>query len=531
MSSREECGGFALQDNSTALTRHSEQELVNRTETSQLQVSCVRQSASSSSGKLQGCLSRLDKADSACSVSVCQMSSAQGEGQSTVEKAATCLEGSSGLGSFVHAVHLKYQPNDDLAGTSDDIVIIHTSGNIKATPSGTINLPKRVSMSGQEISVAGDAACIQKMCANVMELDLMENNITSWDEVFRIIACIPHLSFLNLASNRLTSDICSLNSVRQLYFPRLTHLVLNNTGITWNVLRRLLEIFPRLVELHLDLNQYHNFGLLASALISLPHHPARYCYVTLRRLFFAHNNVTDWGEICKVGRYFPNLEYLLLSETNISSLGDPEDIPQCFPHLKSLGLGRTQLRSWDEVEKLQHFPALTDVRLSGVPFLEALPKDRRFQHTVALLPKITTLNGSKVTETEREDAERAFLRKYMDADIKPARYYELEDKYGRLDPLAKIELKPQRTVKIKVRVEDAQQRVVKEEEMDIELDQTVRALRKLLSVMAGRPVAKLALFYMDNQIEQGLERLIYLDRKLHSYGMTDGDGIVVAFKD
>ena len=38
-------------------------------------------------------------------------------------------------------------------------------------------------MSGQEISVAGDADCIEKMCANVTELDLMENDITSWEEV------------------------------------------------------------------------------------------------------------------------------------------------------------------------------------------------------------------------------------------------------------------------------------------------------------------------------------------------------------
>ena len=56
-----------------------------------------------------------------------------------------------------------------------------------------------------------------------------------------------------------------------------------------------------------------------------------------------------------------------------------------------------------------------------VPFLQALPKDKRFQHTVALLPNISLLNGSKVMESEREDAERAFIRKYMDADTKPSR--------------------------------------------------------------------------------------------------------------
>ena len=52
-----------------------------------------------------------------------------------------------------------------------------------------------------------------------------------------------------------------------------------------------------------------------------------------------------------------------------------------------------------------------------------------------------------------------------------------------------------------MRVEDADNQLVKQEEMDIELDQTVRALRKFLSLMADRPAAKIALFYMDNQVQ------------------------------
>ena len=34
------------------------------------------------------------------------------------------------------------------------------------------------------------------------------------------------------------------------------------------------------------------------------------------------------------------------------------------------------------------------------------------------------------------------------------RYYELEEKYGRLDPLAQVELKPRRTVRLKVVFDD-----------------------------------------------------------------------------
>ncbi|GFN85373.1 tubulin-specific chaperone cofactor e-like protein [Plakobranchus ocellatus] len=563
----------------------------------------VRQSLSANTAELHSRLST--DLDSGYSTSVCQISAMDPEGHFGSRPHVD----SKSLVSFVQAVNAKYQNNDDFTEATDNIVIIHTSGNIKTTASGTVHLPKHVSMSGQEISVAGDATSIQKMCARVTELDLMENNITCWDEVFNIIVCIPHLTFLNLTNNCLASDLPPLTSLMLQPLPCLTHLVLNNTGVTWEILGRLLVLFPRLVELHLGLNNYHNFGLaisssevsspsspvektpklervdeteaifsdsnpakanelsppplvskdnnatmslssthtagtdllsptpeqvVASATSSLPKSspPVPSRYPTLRRLFFSSNGIKDWREICRLGQFFPSLEYLLLSETEITELGDPEEIPKCFPHLKALGLGRTLLASWEEVEKLSSFPNLVDVRLSGVPFLEEFPKDERFQHTVALLPNIHTLNGSKIGLSEREDAERAYLRRYMDAEMKPSRYYALEKQYGRLDPLAQVELKPQKTVKIKVRVEDAEEKIVKQEEMDIELDQTVRTLRKLLSNMTGRPAGKVNLFYMDNQVTSlGLDRLIYLDRKLHSYGMADGDEIVVAYKD
>jgi hypothetical protein len=40
------------------------------------------------------------------------------------------------------------------------------------------------------------------------------------------------------------------------------------------------------------------------------------------------------------------------------------------------------------------------------------------------------LNGSEVSFTEREKAERYFLRHFLDRDEKPPRYEELEKKHG-----------------------------------------------------------------------------------------------------
>ena len=53
--------------------------------------------------------------------------------------------------------------------------------------------------------------------------------------------------------------------------------------------------------------------------------------------------------------------------------------------------------------------------------LQAVEEKLRRQQLVARLPNITRLNGSAVTESERVDAERAFIRLFMDSEEKPDR--------------------------------------------------------------------------------------------------------------
>ncbi|KAH9509282.1 hypothetical protein Btru_046669 [Bulinus truncatus] len=453
--------------------------------------------------------------------------------------------------SFVKAVHEKY--NEDATSVPDaihNIVLVPKSGPVKLTASGNIVLPRQLSMSGCEISVAGDPVLIRKMCHKVRELDLMENNITSWDEVFSIIECIPNLTFLNITKNQLTTNLPDLSS-RTL--PCLTHLVLNNTFISWGILLQLLDIFPSLEELHLSLNGFESIDLLSASLqtssvltpLSTPSSDvhmvssdsssttqssttsAVIAYPTLHKLFFIGNKVTIWQEISKLGAFFPNLTFLLLSETEIKTFEGSDMIGDLFPHLQTLGLNRTLLESWDEIAKLRLFPSLTDIRLSGIPFLEALPEIFRRQHTIALLPNILTLNGSRIGETEREDAERAYIRLFLDKEEKPLRYHELVRLHGKVDPLAKVVLKPRTHVRLKIRVEDVNLQVLKQEELDVDVTQTVRDLKKTISNIAGCPASKFHLYYLDTQVNFGPDKLRFMDRKIFSYNMSDGDEIIV----
>ena len=74
---------------------------------------------------------------------------------------------------------------------------------------------------------------------------------------------------------------------------------------------------------------------------------------------------------------------------------------------------------------------------------------------VARLPNVKVLNGGDViTKTEREDAERAFIRYFLETEehLRPARWEELVAVHGVLDPLVNIDLSPDMNVKVELQL-------------------------------------------------------------------------------
>lgn len=122
-------------------------------------------------------------------------------------------------------------------------------------------------------------------------------------------------------------------------------------------------------------------------------------------------------------------------------------------NLTFLNLSNTEINTWDDIDRLAKFPALRNLRVQNWPLWEkcdATEHERR-QLLIARLPHVQTLNGGgKITSDEREDAERAFIRYYVDkpeAD-RPERYTDLIAVHGKLDPLVKIDLRPEKRVKV-----------------------------------------------------------------------------------
>lgn len=105
------------------------------------------------------------------------------------------------------------------------------------------------------IDKAGEPDDIKEKCRSVKELDLAQNKLQNWDEVFKILTHLPKVEFVNLSLNRLMGPIEQppLNYSRM---NKIRSLVLNNTHLNWESVESLIRMLPVLEELHLSLNDY-----------------------------------------------------------------------------------------------------------------------------------------------------------------------------------------------------------------------------------------------------------------------------------
>ncbi|XP_049569245.1 tubulin-specific chaperone cofactor E-like protein isoform X1 [Orcinus orca] len=453
--------------------------------------------------------------------------------------------------------------------------------HVPATPQGSpmkdrLNLPSVLVLNSCGITCAGDEKEIAAFCAHVSELDLSDNKLEDWHEVSKIVSNVPQLEFLNLSSNPLNLSVLERTCAGS--FSGVRKLVLNNSKASWETVHTILQELPDLEELFLCLNDYET--------VSCP----SICCPSLKLLHITDNNLQDWTEIRKLGVMFPSLDTLVLANNHVNAIEEPDDsLARLFPNLRSISLHKAGLRSWEDIDKLNSFPKLEEVRLLGIPLLQPYTTEERRKLVIARLPSVSKLNGSVVTDGEREDSERFFIRYYVDVPqeevpfrlwmrrlsghgswaqllrgmwdlpgpghepVSPAsagglsntappgkpeacvfwlehlihshlRYHELVTKYGKLEPLAEVDLRPQSSAKVEVHFND------QVEEMTIRLDQTVAELKKQLKTLVQLPTSNMLLYYFDHEAPFGPEEMKYSSRALHSFGIRDGDKIFVESK-
>lgn len=415
--------------------------------------------------------------------------------------------------TFVQALSEKYNPENFPYGQGIGVVLLPSPPG-SPVKGDRLFLPSILVLSDCGISKSGDKLDIAAFCAHVVELDLSFNQLSDWGEICTILSNIPHLDFLNLSMNPLGG--AELDPSMADVFSRIRRLILINTHVSWDTVHTLTRHTPELEELFLCLNGYNT--------VSESQTPCP----SLRLLQITDNQLQEWTEVRKFGRLYPSLSTLVLANNSVESVGDTkETLERLFPNLRSINLNNSGLSKWEDIERLNFFPKLEEVKAKGIPLLESYSTQERRSLLLARLPSVLLLNGGEISDGEREDAERFFIRYYQDCPAQelPERYHVLVSKYGHLAPLAEIDLTPRCTM-VDVRWGD------RVEAVSLRLEQSVGDLKKQLRALLQLPANGIRLFYINREMSSvlGPEELRCSFRALHSYSIQDGDEILVVPK-
>ncbi|XP_060926302.1 tubulin-specific chaperone cofactor E-like protein isoform X1 [Limanda limanda] len=417
--------------------------------------------------------------------------------------------------TFVEVIRERYSPENFpwCTGPNIRVVVVPREGPQGSSLKDSVNLPSVMVLDGWGVSQAGDQAWIEAFCAHVTKLDLSHNKLQDWHEINKIVSNTPNLESLNLSYNPLAGITLEPGCTKAFFGVR--SLGLNNTKVSWDTVLLLIREIPELEELFLSLNGYSS---LSAPTVACP---------SLRLLHITDNSLQDWAEVRKFSSMFPSLETLVMANNNLASIQDNKDVLQrLFPNLRSINLHNSGLNRWEDVEKLNFFPKLEEVQVQGIPLLQTFTEEERIHLVIAQLPAISWLNGSVVTDCEREAAERFFIRYYFDhpEEELPVRYHSLVTKYGKLEPLPEVDLRPRCCAHVEVHCEE------KVQQLTIPLDQTVAGLKKQLTPVVQLSTSSMRLYYIDRTSVFGPEEMKFNTRGLQSYSIQDGDQLLVVPK-
>ncbi|TDL24924.1 RNI-like protein [Rickenella mellea] len=295
---------------------------------------------------------------------------------------------------------------------------------------------------------------IRHTCPNVVNLDLSDSLLPSWEDVSAITCELPKLTSLTLNRNRF-SRLSAVSQTMMVAFVYLQDLRLNRTLISWEDTHLLLECMPELRSLELAYNRLRLCGDTENHRgISMS---------KLELLNFEGNDLDDWRRIMAAFSPFTNLRRVILASNMISAIPMPSQL-EPNRYITHVGLSSNQVNSWSVLDALHAWlPHLESLTINDNPLVDGHGSFR--QLVIARIPSLLSLNATAISVKERTDCELFYLSQISQEerseeirDLSHPRWMELCEKYGRphdrhggpQDTLAK------RLISIKVRRTDTE---------------------------------------------------------------------------
>jgi len=226
--------------------------------------------------------------------------------------------------------------------------------------------------------------------SHIAELDLTDNLIAEWSEVFLLLKMFPGLEFLNLSNNLLSEPVgddetaTAATALGMLKRPlQMRKLVLNGNRVQWKTANCLLRAMPSLEQLYLCANALRD-----------PKDDESLAHDNLQQLFLSCNILTNLSTLSQqIGGSCPSLKLLSLAENPLDSVPKAAVTETCLKHVRSINLSTTSISSWEDVDHLRLMPSLHELRLQHCPVLSGYSAHERRMLLVARLPNVQVTFG------------------------------------------------------------------------------------------------------------------------------------------
>ncbi|CAJ0561039.1 unnamed protein product, partial [Mesorhabditis spiculigera] len=226
------------------------------------------------------------------------------------------------------------------------------------------------------------------------ELNLHNNLLHRWKDVFDIVNYFPNLRELILRQNAMENvdRVDAFADYPDVKAP-VFHLVLNYCGVSETTITAVLSKFPAVTDLYASGNCLTSFN------------PGG-CGKNLRLVDLEHNPITSFASIDSANA-ITGLDSLSLMNCRVSEVA----LSGRFPNLKTLYLKGNPLNEWSAINALSSLKSLSTLFISSANFTAENGMDVR-EVLIAKLPTITMLNRGDVSVVERRSAEMRFVNRY-----------------------------------------------------------------------------------------------------------------------
>ncbi|CAL4910786.1 unnamed protein product [Urochloa decumbens] len=321
--------------------------------------------------------------------------------------------------SLPDALRLRYHVEDFTKEEQDEMYVFSTSQKrVSVEFVGQNKVQEKLknfsdltsaSVSYMGVSSIGPPDELKSLVPKLRLLDLTGNLFSQWQDISALCQALASLEVLNLTNNTMENDVTESPMLENIHI-----LVLNNCGVTWELVEKIKVSFTCLNELHLMSNKLKTIMTPAGKFVQ--------GFNTLRLLNLEDNHIDSWDEIVKLS-YLKSLEQLHLNKNRIKHVKYPSNLPSHgplddasavpFENLQVLLLGSNEIDDFSSVDSLNLFPSLIDVRISDNPIADPAKGGAPRFVLIARLGKVKILNGSEVSPRERRESEIRYVRLVM----------------------------------------------------------------------------------------------------------------------